>query len=263
MILVSGANGGLGKAITQALKVPFLKGSSTLPEDPYTRRVDFNSPGNMNFSGIKKLLIISTMAEHRYMQHKNAIDAAKAQGVKHIVYTSTALKNIQTSHVKDLMYSHFQTEEYLKQSGLKYTIVRNTMYAEAIPQILHPLKTGEFLPSGLGKVPFALRSELGEAIAAVLSLKGHENKTYHLMGDTAYSFEEVVRAKQPQTQVFKTLAVEEYERRLHALPDIVKYLYKGTVLDILDGQYEIPQDAITLGTLLGRPTANLKRLLSI
>jgi NAD(P)H dehydrogenase (quinone) len=30
------------------------------------------------------------------------------------------------------MLSHFQTEEYLIKSGLKYTILRNTMYADAL-----------------------------------------------------------------------------------------------------------------------------------
>ena len=41
------------------------------------------------------------MDQNRLEQHKNVIDAAKKQGVKHIVYTSLAIKNIQTSAVKD------------------------------------------------------------------------------------------------------------------------------------------------------------------
>lgn len=263
MILVSGANGGLGKAVTQALKVPFIKGSSTLDEDASTRKIDFNSPETMDLRGVKKLLIISTMSANRYVQHKNSIDAAINQGVEHIVYTSTALKDIQTSHVKELMWSHFQTEDYIKQSGLKYTIVRNTMYAEAISQLIRPLTEGEVLPSGTATVPFALRSELGEGIAALLSQNGHENKTYHLLGDTRYSFEEVAQILNPKLLGFNFLEANVYESRIRSMPEILKYLYMGTIRDIKDGQYAIPQEELTLSSLLGRPTASLETMLSI
>mgnify|MGYP000656221633 CR=1 FL=1 len=40
-------------------------------------------------------------------------------------------------------------------------------------------------------VAFAARKDLGEAIANILTSEGHENKTYALSGNRAYSFKEV------------------------------------------------------------------------
>ena len=150
MILITGATGNLGSAVVaQLLKTlspeEFVATSSNAEgveklraKELQSRLANFSDPISLNeaFKGIDKLLLISTMDQNRYEQHKNVVDAAKEQGVKHIIYTGLAIKDIHTSAVKDLMISHFQTEDYIKESGLTYTILRNTMYADALTQIL-------------------------------------------------------------------------------------------------------------------------------
>lgn len=115
MILITGATGNLGSSvIAQLLKVTtkdkFVTTSSNengvkkLTEQGVNSRLaNFTDTASLNkaFHGIEKILLISTMDQNRLEQHKNVIDAAKKQGVKHIVYTSLAIKNIQTSAVKD------------------------------------------------------------------------------------------------------------------------------------------------------------------
>jgi uncharacterized protein YbjT (DUF2867 family) len=54
--------------------------------------------------------------------HRALIDAAKAAGVKHFVYTS--IQNASPDHLTDFFRTKAKIEAYLKASGLSYTILR-------------------------------------------------------------------------------------------------------------------------------------------
>ncbi|RYE14266.1 MAG: SDR family oxidoreductase, partial [Sphingobacteriaceae bacterium] len=147
-------------------------------------------------AGIDKVLLISSTDEgDRVRQHKNVIDAAKKTGVTCIAYTSRSLQNKETL-VNNLMLEHFETEEYIRQSGLQYTIFRNALYMDVLPLFVgkQVFERGIFQPAGDGKVAFALRKEMGEAMANVLLEESCENKTYSFTGSQAYSFSDVARS---------------------------------------------------------------------
>lgn len=281
MILVTGATGNLGRQVVKYLQqdLPLSafavlarnldKAEALLQQNIQVRHGDFNQFDGLvqALQGVDKLLLISTMEMNRFEQHKNVIDAAKKASVKHIIYTSLAIENIQTSAVKDLMISHFQTEDYLKTSGIKYTILRNTMYAEAIPQIIgeQAISKGLILAGGAGKVPYATREELGEATANVLMHDGHENKTYNLLGSHAYSYQDIADCltEMMQKQVnYENLDEATYRALLQqmGLPEFLQYLIYGTVNDIKQHQYEVK--STDLETLLGRKTQSLQAYLT-
>ncbi len=280
MILVTGATGQLGSSVISQLnnvssKDQFEifardeKKATKYKEQGIEVRIgDFNQISTLGhaFEGITKLLLISTMEFNRFEQHKNVIDAAKMAGVKHIIYTGLAIQNIETSNVKDLMQSHFDTEHYIQASGLDFTFVRNTMYTDAIPLIVgeQVFENGIYLSGGDGKVPYVLRREMGEAIANLLVQDNHENKTYNITGDVAYSYadiaqtlSEITNKQVNYTNLDKTL----YEQLLKdiQLPEFLIYLTKGTVVDIKQHQYEI--NSSDLKTLLGRSPLDLKSAL--
>jgi NAD(P)H dehydrogenase (quinone) len=280
MILVTGATGNLGSSvIEQLLKTTtndqFVVTSSNAAgvekltkQGLQARLANFSDTASLNeaFKGISKVLLISTMEQNRFDQHKNVVDAAKEQGVKHIVYTSLAIKDIQTSGVKDLMISHFQTEDYIKMSGLTYTILRNTMYADALTQIVGPnvLTQGINLPGGNGKVPYALRREMGEATANLLLQEGHENKIYDITGSQSFDYAEVAEtlSKLSGNMVtYNNISEEDFRNMLKQIgfPDFAIYLHAGTIYDIKTHQYEI--ESKTLEELLGRPTASLEQFI--
>lgn len=210
MILVTGATGQLGAQVVAHLARQGPAGSfTTLARDPAKAAIltkqginvrlgDFDDPPSLRraFTGVRKLLLVSTMAPNRLQQHRQVIDAARQAGVEHVFYTGLAIRSIETSHVRTLMESHFQTEDYLKASGLDYTLLRNTMYAEALPVIVASGRSGNCiaLPGGTGRVPYVLRQELGEATANALLDDGHRNRTYHLVGSQAYGYAEVAAA---------------------------------------------------------------------
>ncbi|AZA49431.1 SDR family oxidoreductase [Chryseobacterium carnipullorum] len=280
MILITGASGNLGSAVVaQLLKTlspeDFVTTSSNAAgveklkaKGLQSRLANFSDPITLNeaFKGIDKLLLISTMDQNRYEQHKNVVDAAKKQGVKQIIYTGLAIKDIHTSAVQDLMISHFQTEDYIKESGLTYTILRNTMYADALSQILgsNALHQDINLPGGIGKVPYALRREIGEATANLLLQDGHENNTYNITGSNSLGYTELAAALSHLTRdtiKYNDISEDDLKAFLKQIgfADFAIYLHSGTIHDIKMAQYEI--ESHTMETLLGRPTASIEDII--
>jgi uncharacterized protein YbjT (DUF2867 family) len=97
------------------------------------RKGNFKDPSSLlhAFEGTEKLLLIShpTIAhKERVDAHKNAIDAAKQVGVKHLYYTSLGFSG---DSVTNVMKAHMDTEAYLKESGMDYTIIREGLYTES------------------------------------------------------------------------------------------------------------------------------------
>lgn len=208
MILVTGATGQLGQIVIEKLseKIPTnqiaalvrdsAKAEHLIAKGVNVRVGDYQNGDSLlaALQGVEKLLLISSNDfNDRLGQHKNVIDAAHKAGVKHVFYTGVTMNNINSSPLKPLLEEHYLTEEYLKASGLSYTFLQNSLYAEVIPMFLgeNVVETGVFFPAGDGKVAFALREDLGEATANILLNEGHENQTYHLTGSETISFEEV------------------------------------------------------------------------
>ena len=207
-ILVTGATGHLGNIVVENLLKKVSAGQISILVRDESKAQALKAKGvtvnigsyqdihslNNAMKGIDKVLLISSSDfNDRIGQHKNVVDAAKQAGVKHILYTGVTLKDIAASPLQPLLQDHFQTEDYIKASGLSYTFLQNSLYAEVIPMFVGEdvLKTGIFFPAGEGKVPFAVRKDLGEAIAIILAGEGHENKTYHLAASKTYSFADI------------------------------------------------------------------------
>jgi NAD(P)H dehydrogenase (quinone) len=283
MILITGATGHLGTAVIKNL----LKQTSANQIAAFVRdeskasalraygveiRVgsyDDTASIDQAMKGIKKVLLIAgTDEENRLQQHQNVVDAAKKAGVQCVTYTSRNLKDPNTL-VNKLMVGHFQTEDYIKASGLDYAIFRNVLYMDTIPQFVggeSVLDTGINLPTGDGRVSFALRSEMGEAIADVLLEIACSNRIYNLTGSETYSFDDVAATlsdlsgkKVAYTPAEKS--VFETQMKERGTPETVVQKVVGFLTDIKNGQEEaISSD---LENLLGRKPASLKQGLKV
>ncbi len=210
MILVTGATGNLGKATIDSLLDKGISPSdiTALVRDE-TKSAELKSKGlkikigdyqnfeslKRAFLGVDKLLLVSSSSDigKRFDQHKNAINAAKEAGVAHLIYTSFDMKNLQQSIMGEEVLYHAYTADYLKQIGIRYTLMDNTMYADMIPFLSgkNILANGISIPAGNGKTPFLPITEMAEANAVVLTTPGHENKEYIIAGETAFSFGEI------------------------------------------------------------------------
>jgi NAD(P)H dehydrogenase (quinone) len=208
-LLVTGASGKLGQLVLDALLTRGVSAANIIAttRDPSklsayaakgieVRAADFNDAEltGKAFTGADRLALISTDALDdkgtRQKQQADAVAAAKAAGVKHIVYTS--LPDAENSKVI-FAPDHLNTEKAIKASGLAYTFLRNTWYQENLfmnlPQVL---KSGHwYTSSGAGKIAHIAREDCAESIAAALASGSTESKTYTLTGAELRSTDEV------------------------------------------------------------------------
>ncbi|GAB2551689.1 SDR family oxidoreductase [Spirosoma aerophilum] len=271
MILVTGATGQLGTATIQSLLkqrppsevAAFVRDenkAAALKERGVSIRVgtyDDTASLDAAMQGVDKVLLIAgTDEDNRLRQHQNVVDAAERAGVSAIAYTSRTLKDRSTM-ANSLMEGHFQTEDYIMASGLTYIIFRNVLYMDAIPQFAGPavFDTGIHLPAGQGKVPFALRVELGEAMANALAANGRGSKVYQLTGSEAWSFADVAAALSDlsgKTVSYTPAEPSTFESQLkgRGVPDLIVQRVIGFLTDIKNGQEdEVSPD---MENLLGR-----------
>ncbi|ORX86011.1 NmrA-like family protein [Basidiobolus meristosporus CBS 931.73] len=205
-VILTGATGKLGSVVLKHLlklitpsdivvSVYNPQGHETLRSQGVELRPgNFDKPEGLmsTFSGGDKLLLISLPTiddEYRTKTQMGVIDAAKKAGIKHIYYTSLAYLD---GSVASVMRSHFATEDYLKSSGVDYTIIREGSYMESYPAYLGFFETssGEVIIPGDGRIAFADRNELGEATAKIIAGNEYTNQTVTLTGARAYTLQE-------------------------------------------------------------------------
>jgi NAD(P)H dehydrogenase (quinone) len=207
-IAVTGATGHLGAlAIDELLKTQSAdsivaivrnraKADGLAARGVEVRVASYTDPGALDaaLTGVDSLLLVSSSeVGRRFEQHRNVVDAAQRAGVSHLVYTS-APKATTTELI--LAPEHKATEEYIAQSGIPATILRNNWYTENYASgIDTATETGEIVAAaGEGRVASASRVDYAAAAAAVLTGEGHIGKTYELSGDYAWSHDELAAA---------------------------------------------------------------------
>ena len=284
MILVTGATGHLGNAAIQSL---LKKG---VPAQEITALVrDENKAAGLKDQGVqikigtyndydslkaalqsvdKFLLVSSNEMVDRLVQHKNAIDAAIENGVKHIVYTGIDIDNYETTVIPFVSQIHKDTVDYLEQVGIPYTVLDNTLYADSIGLFSGEifLETGIFFPAADGKTPWVARSEMGEAAAVVLTTPGHEGKHYAITAPTAYSFGEIAQMLSKITGKDVKYHKPDLDTYIETLvnagvpKDIASFLGGfGTAI----GKGEFDTNRSDLKELLGRDPQTLEEFLKI
>ncbi|WP_375203348.1 SDR family oxidoreductase [Hyphococcus sp.] len=156
---------------------------------------DFDKPETLADAvrGAEKMLLISgTRVGARVPQHKAAIDAAAANGVKHIFYTSFV--NVDKNNPAIVTIDHRETENLIKKSGCAWTFLRDAHYADAMILNAGPgfIASGTWLTStNGGREAMVWREDCVDCAVAALTQDGHENKAYPITGPNSENFEEI------------------------------------------------------------------------
>jgi NAD(P)H dehydrogenase (quinone) len=198
-IIVTGASGQFGTAAAKLLLEKVAAEDLILltrtPEslDEFAergadvRRADFDDPASLRSAmegGERMLLISTTRVGTRVEQHTNAVEAAAAEGVKHVVYTSILGCGAPNNPSVE-QFDHLATERMIEHSGLAWTHLRNCLYAEAVATAMAiPALQAGHKPenSGEGRVPIVSRDDCVAIAVGVLTQDGHENKAYDVTG---------------------------------------------------------------------------------
>ncbi|MEF9905704.1 SDR family oxidoreductase [Streptomyces sp. P9-A2] len=272
-IVVTGATGNLGRHVVEQLleKVPAEQVTAVVrsPEkaaDLAERGVrlavaDYNAPETFDgvFAAGDKVLLISgnEFDKGRVQQHRVVIEAAKAAGVALLAYTS-APKTLTAALADD----HRGTEKALLDSGVPYVLLRNGWYHEVYTENLAPVLEHDAVvaAAGEGRISSAARADYAAAAVAVLTGEGHENKTYELGGDEAWSLAEYAAELSRQTGreiAYKPVTVEELTGILAGagLPEPVAAIFAGVDASIEKGELVVTSG--DLSRLAGRPATPL------
>jgi NAD(P)H dehydrogenase (quinone) len=178
------------------------------------------------------LLISGSEVGRRVEQHGNVVKAAVAAEVPLIAYTS--IVNADTSGIA-LADEHKATEALIRESGLPYALLRNSMYMEMhTDNVATALQTGVIMgAAGDGLFSAATRADFAAAAAAVLTGAGHENAVYELGGDEPYAMSQLtgeIAAQSGKPVAYQDMPGDEYAKVLtgFGLPEARADLFAGS-----------------------------------
>ena len=209
-IVITGATGHLGGLVIRHLlkKVPASKiiasvrnveKASHLAElGVEVRYGDYNDYESMkkSFAGASKVLLISSPDFDntlRVRQHANVVQAARDAGVNHIAYTGYAFAE---EAKLSLALPHLATEYAIRTTNIPYTFLRNALYTDFFvhPGLKAAVEHGVLITNaGSGRLNTVTRNDLALAAATVLVEEGHENKTYNLVANQTWSFDDLAQ----------------------------------------------------------------------
>jgi NAD(P)H dehydrogenase (quinone) len=149
------------------------------------RHGDFSDPASLAaaFAGGERMLLISAdVVGVRVAQHRAAIDAAVAAGVGFIAYTSIA--NPVAENPAAVVPDHRATEQKLRESGVEWAFLRNSVYADLEAGSLAAAQaTGTLVTNaGDGRVAYVAREDAAAAAAAVITGGDHAGRAYDITG---------------------------------------------------------------------------------
>jgi NAD(P)H dehydrogenase (quinone) len=196
-IAVTGSTGFVGGAVAAQLSsagVPLrLLTRSAAPALPETVAftVDYADAeaAEQALTGVHTLFMVSGReSATRLDEHRAFIDAAAAAGVSHIVYTS--FQGAAPDAVFTLGRDHHATEHHIENSGMGFTFLRDSFYADFLPQMAG--EDGVIRgPAGDGRVAAVCRDDVARVASAVIRVPSeHRDVTYTLTGPEAISLDE-------------------------------------------------------------------------
>ena len=163
---------------------------------------------------------------------------------------------------------HFPTEERIRASGADFTILRHTVYADAVLDGLdRTLATGTFdRPGGATAGAYAVRADLAEAAARVLAADGHAGRTYTETMARTYTGDEVAALMSEafgREIVYRAMPAAEWPDYVMAtldLPPGAAQSSMHTLRAFEAGEFDLVTD--DLRDLLGREPQDLAEFLA-
>jgi NAD(P)H dehydrogenase (quinone) len=198
MIVVTGATGRLGGVVVNDLltRMPAnrvaavardpARASALADRGVAVRHGDYDDPDGLPaaFDSADVLLFVSspnTDPGVRRRQHLDVVRAAVQARVGRLVYTSV----VNAERALGILADHIVTEDAIRQSGLPFTILRNTFYMDVFvnPGLRATVDAGELRVADGGEaVNTATVTDLGLGASHVLTSDVHAGQTHDMCG---------------------------------------------------------------------------------
>jgi NAD(P)H dehydrogenase (quinone) len=252
-VVVTGVTGGLGGRVARRLAERGV-GQRLVARDPgrapelagaevAAGSYDDRDSLRRAFDGAGTLFMVSASEDpDRLRLHANVVGAAADAGVERIVYTSFfgAAADCSFTFGRD----HWHTEELIKGSGLRFTMLRDNLYLDFLPLMVGAdgVIRG---PAGDGRVAAVARDDIADVAAAVL-LEGdyrHDGRSYDLTGPEALTMAEAAQrlselAGRTVTYHPETLEEAYASRASYGAPDWEVDGWVTTYVAIANGELE-------------------------
>jgi uncharacterized protein YbjT (DUF2867 family) len=167
--------------------------------------------------GVDTVFLLSPQHPDLAVLQGNAVDAARATGVRRIVKLSAGPGIVGEKSPSFVGRQHWAAERNVVNSGLAYTIIRPSYYLQNLLALAPSIRRGLLpLPFGTQRIAMIDVRDIAEVAAIILS-NGveHDGKTYVLTGpeslaaaDIAQRIAHVIRRKVRHTDPSMDAAVE-------------------------------------------------------
>lgn len=273
-LAVTGSTGAIGGRVARRLSAAgvaqrlVVRDTATAPELDGAVPVAASDYGNYDemrsaLDGAETLFLVSFReAEDRLDRHFRAVDAAADAGIGHIVYLSFLQASADSTF--KLGRQHHATEEHIRATGMGYTFLRSSFYADFVPFF-----TGDDgvirAPAGDGEVSWISRDDIADTVVAALQTDDYVGEALENTGPEALDFHETAAVLSRVTGSRITY-VEETEdeawesRRPTGAPEWEIEGWVSSYLAIANGELALVSD--TVERLTGHPPADLETFLT-
>jgi uncharacterized protein YbjT (DUF2867 family) len=205
MICITGAGGTVGSEVVKQLelvKVPFRvayfskeKVDAALARGIDAVIIDYNFPETLRtaFQGCDKLFLLGPNALNQTQLELNAVEAAKAVGVQHIVKQSVM-------GAEDESYSlallHRPVEQAIESSGMTWTFLRPNGFMQNVITFMSETIKAEsafYSASGEAKIAHVDVRDIAAVAVKALTEPTHVGKAYTLTGPETLTYDDLAQ----------------------------------------------------------------------
>jgi len=198
MILVTGGTGLIGSELLRLLSQAGVPARALVRNPNKAQKLpgitwvvgDLARPETLTaaFEGAKSVFLVTHYFEDMVELQHNAIVAARAAGVTHVVKVSAFAASDHSN--APIGRWHYQVEKELRDSGMGWTLLRPHHFMQnLVAQAEYVIKEGAiYSPSGDGKIPYIDPRDIAAVAFVTLTQPGHLGKTYVLTGSEAISY---------------------------------------------------------------------------
>jgi uncharacterized protein YbjT (DUF2867 family) len=249
MILITGANGNVGKEVLKQVAATGAKvraafqtvtKAAAAPSGVEIATMDYNKPETLQaaLKGIERVFLVAPPTPNLPALERKAIDEIKQSGVRHVV-------KLSAMGGRDAIFprQHADSEDYIKSSGVPYTFLRPNGFMQNFVTYNGATINSQnafYGSQGEGKVSHIDLRDIAAVAVKTLTEDGHQGKVYTLTGPEALSNARVAETLSEDTGreiKYVDLTAEQFKQALlgaglpewsaNALVDLQQFYRRG------------------------------------